>query len=147
MKKKTYIPKKRKKRKKFLLPSFFVFFILCILTLCVFFVLVYRSSSDFISPLPKGGIWPSLNASKDTQKETLANALAKANILVASIEEKDSNTFLIKLATNEEVLLSKQKSFQTQVSSLQLILSRLTIEGKRFERIDLRFDNPVVTEK
>lgn len=45
------------------------------------------------------------------------------------------------------VLFSTAKEIKNQLDSLQLILERTKIEGERLERVDLRFDKPVVTEK
>ncbi|HUS51988.1 MAG TPA: hypothetical protein VMX77_00815 [Candidatus Bathyarchaeia archaeon] len=43
-----------------------------------------------------------------------------------------------------EVFFSSEKEASVQVGSLQLILSRTKIEGKRLKRVDLRFDKPVI---
>lgn len=45
------------------------------------------------------------------------------------------------------VILSSQKDLRAQLSSLQFILSRLTMEGKLFTRLDLRFEKPVLVFK
>lgn len=52
---------------------------------------------------------------------------------------------LITLSTKQQVLLTKKKDIGEQISSLQVILPRLTMKGSEFRTIDLRFDRPVVT--
>ena len=51
---------------------------------------------------------------------------------------------LVTLANNTQVLFSVEKDLPLQVGSLQIILGRLTIEGKDAKTIDLRFSDPVV---
>lgn len=50
----------------------------------------------------------------------------------------------LQLGESLEVFFSSEKEASIQVGSLQLILSRTKIEGKRLERVDLRFDKPVI---
>jgi len=57
---------------------------------------------------------------------------------------KLSNSTLIKLTNSGEVIISSQKDLGTQIHSLQYLLSHLTMEGKDFTRLDLRFDKPVI---
>lgn len=80
----------------------------------------------------------------NSPKNQLIELLHKDSIPYASISSYGDGSMLVKLKNGEEVLLSSKKSLETQVSSLQLILSRLTIEGKRIAKLDLRFDNPVI---
>ena len=54
------------------------------------------------------------------------------------------NTYKIILENNEEVVLSSQKDLKTQLCSLQFILRRLTMEDRRFTRLDLSFDKPII---
>ena len=53
-------------------------------------------------------------------------------------------SFAVTLQDGGEVILSSKKDIGSQLTSLQLVLSRLTIEGKKLKRLDFRFDNPVV---
>lgn len=55
-----------------------------------------------------------------------------------------SGAFLIVLHGGEEVLFSANKDISSQASSLQSIVSRLTIEGRGFKTIDFRFDKPII---
>lgn len=52
----------------------------------------------------------------------------------------------VRLKEDLQVLFSTKKEVKAQLDSLQFILKRAKIEGKRLERIDLRFDKPVIVE-
>lgn len=72
--------------------------------------------------------------------------LEKEKIIFISVSLEKDNSLSIKLKDGGEVILSSKKDIQTQISSLQLILSRLTIEeGKKLKSLDFRFDSPVVS--
>ena len=43
-----------------------------------------------------------------------------------------------------QVVLSLKKDLERQITSLQPILKQLTIDGKKFKRIDFRYDKPLV---
>jgi hypothetical protein len=58
--------------------------------------------------------------------------------------EKDLN-YLIKLKSGGEVIIDSSKDIDQQISSLQLILSQLKIEGKTLKRLDFRFEKPTIT--
>lgn len=51
---------------------------------------------------------------------------------------------VVTIKDNGKVYLSTKKELLQQISSLQLVLSKLTIEGKRFKNLDFRFDKPVI---
>ena len=57
------------------------------------------------------------------------------------------NSYAIKLVDGSEVIISSQKNINKEMSSLQFILSRLTMEGKEFYKLDLRFEKPVIIFK
>ena len=72
--------------------------------------------------------------------------LDNAKISFVSVSDKNDGSLSIKLKEGGEVILSSKKDIQTQISSLQLILSRLTIEdGKKLKSLDFRYDSPVVS--
>ena len=103
----------------------------------------------FISPVPV----VSLNNGKFTVvrvesiEQQVRSILQKRAISFTSISQLDTDAVLVVLQHEEQVLLSTKKPLDEQLSSLQLILSRLTIEGKRFIKIDLRFDKPILVLK
>lgn len=81
----------------------------------------------------------------DAQAKKIQILLDKYSIAYTEIQPAESNADLIKLKDGEELILSNTKDLEQQITSLQLIMRTLTIEGKRFHRVDFRFDNPVVT--
>ncbi len=80
------------------------------------------------------------------QAITLVSLLTKIDIKpeIARVSKEEIVVFL---KEGPEVVFSSQKEPAAQVGSLQLILSRTKIEGKRLKRIDLRFDKPVIVER
>lgn len=54
-------------------------------------------------------------------------------------------SILITLSNSAQIILSTQKSITQQLSSLQLTINQLTIEGKQFKKLDFRFDKIVVS--
>ncbi len=72
--------------------------------------------------------------------------LEKAKIYFTSVSLQDDGSLKVELKGGGEVILSSKKDIQNQISSLQLILSRLTIEdGKKLKNLDFRYDSPVVS--
>jgi len=69
--------------------------------------------------------------------------LREKQISYTSVTGSDS-TITITLKQEETITVSQSKSIPEQISSLQFILSRLTMEGKLMKTLDLRFDKPVV---
>lgn len=127
--------RKRRKTKSGLIIIF-----LSLLLVSVSSILYYRlGRPTFISPLSKGDL------SDSSLAESIETLLGKSNIAFSEVKNSTDSSVLVTLANGGTVLFSSKKSFKEQVSSLQPILSRLTIEGKRFKNLDLRFDKPSVT--
>jgi hypothetical protein len=74
----------------------------------------------------------------------LESELEKYNIPVNTVDVASDSSYLISLKDGSQVIVSPTKNIDNQISSLQLILSRLTIEGKRFRLLDFRYDKPVI---
>lgn len=70
--------------------------------------------------------------------------LKEKNIKYLKIEQNNDLSFNINLKDEGIVFISEKKDLEEQIDSLQLILSRLTIEGKRFRSLDFRYDKPVI---
>ena len=82
--------------------------------------------------------------SPPTEEEKLEETLLMSGFKTWSIKSLDES-FEATLSGNLFVLFSKEKEYASQVASLQFILSRSKIEGKIPQKIDLRFDKPVLT--
>lgn len=127
--------RKRNKRKKIITKIFFVFFIpiLFLASLLLFFL--NSTKTIIINPL----------ALKNTrQLESLNKTLTAKNIYFSTIEQNNDLSYKVQIKDNGIVYISQKKDLILQIDSLQLIINRLTIEGKRFKSLDFRFDKPVI---
>lgn len=93
------------------------------------------------------------NISSDNQRVESSSILASLDylykLLFNSIEAYrveiiNSSELAVYLRTGPKVLVSVENSHQQQVDSLQLVLTRTKIEGRKIKEIDLRFDKPVI---
>jgi cell division septal protein FtsQ len=133
--------KNRKKTLKIVLLS--TFFVLTISAVLGYFLwTAFISKTHYISPLSTVlSSDSSLKSEKDVAK--LEALLREKKIEFVSINPTET-TYLIRLKNDAEITLSAQKNISEQISSLQFILSRLTMEGRRFSRLDLTFDKPII---
>lgn len=99
------------------------------------FSLFFSQKQLFISPLA---------LQKNANRNQVDEMLEKSGIAFTSVENTKDSTYLVNLKDGGQVIITQNKNVQNQISSLQLILSRLTIEGKRFKSLDFRYDKPVV---
>lgn len=86
----------------------------------------------------------SVVSSQDTTEEKVREFCSEKH-LDCTISRPDEVTIQISMKNNETVLLSTQKDLASQLSSLQLTMNQLTIEGKQFKKLDFRFDSVVIT--
>lgn len=144
--------KKRKIKKKILFILYSKPAILILISFLLVFVAIFISfffsgfSSSFVSPLPSLqkalGVTTTQNPS-----HLLKSELASANIVYKEISYPSPESARIVLESGEEVLFSLRKDIEYQVSSLQLIRQRTTIEGKSFQKLDLRYEKPLIVFK
>ncbi len=132
--------KKRKIKTRFFqqIRIFFIalagmFILLGIVYLTFFFF--FPQKELFISPLA---------LQKNTNRSEIDDLLQESGIAFTSVESAKDSSYLVNLKDGGQVIITQNKNVQNQISSLQLILSRLTIEGKRFKSLDFRYDKPVV---
>jgi hypothetical protein len=117
-------------------------FLIVLIGALVLFCIAYLA---FFLFLPKKELFISpLALQKNTYSNELDDLLQKSGIAFASVESAGDFTYIINLRDGGQVVITQNKNVQNQISSLQLILSRLTIEGKRFKSLDFRYDKPVV---
>lgn len=134
-KKRQLKKEKSKNRAKTLYALLSAIFIL-ILIIEIGFFYFYFGNSSFISPLSK------ITSSKVSGIE---NELSKENISYSSVNVLEDGSYKIILKDGGVAILSSTKEIKQQLSSLQLMLARLTIEGKKLKTLDFRFNNPVVS--
>ncbi|HVF68976.1 MAG TPA: hypothetical protein VNA13_00240 [Xanthomonadales bacterium] len=110
-------------------------------------ILLYFKFSDrplFISPLP---INYKINSASDSDQsmQLLKKSLKDKNIEYTDITIAGKN-LVVNLKNKSKVILSVDKDLPSQIASLQFIVTRLTMEGKAFRELDLRFDKPVIRQ-
>ena len=111
-----------------------------------FYVIVWQMNKPlFVSPL--ASIQFAQAAQKDNQLDILKQQLTKQQIDYTSITKPDDSSFVIELSKGGKVTISSQKDIIAQIASLQYILSHLTMEGRQFTQLDLRFEKPVIVVK
>ena len=91
-------------------------------------------NKPIISPLAK---------SKSSQASNLETLLIKTKITFVSIS-RSLDYYTVEISDGGQIFISSKKDLISQISSLQLVLNRLTIEGKRIKSLDFRFDKPVI---
>ncbi len=95
--------------------------------------------------IPKKGVLSPLAQQISNQRhDQLQGELEKYNIPFTRVDISSDSSYLVTLNDGSQVIISTDKNIENQISSLQLILSRLTIEGKRFKSLDFRYDKPVI---
>lgn len=120
-----------------------------ILIICsVLLLRPWEKKALFISPIPQ--VLGKILAPKGADEEKinlLKKMLKKNNISFVDISISTGSAYLVLLENGEEIMISKDKPLGLQISSLQLILSRLTIEGKKIVSLDFRYEKPIVIFK
>lgn len=75
----------------------------------------------------------------------ISNALKEKKIEVRSIKMLDDSSGInADLNDGVSVIFSTEKDAKNQVSSLQEIMNRLTIDNKKPKKIDFRYSKPIV---
>ncbi len=97
----------------------------------------------FESPIPLFTKW-ALNRDKSQEVVEIKKFLEQKSIEYIDVSRESSKVYKIDLKNNGEVVIDSEKGLPEQLSSLQVILSRLTMEGKKFKRLDLTYDRPVL---
>ena len=136
-----------KRRVRNIIPKiFFLFFLFVVTSGALFAWYFFRQARmpKFVSPLvtPTEKKQAIVNPNENAQIE---NLLKKNNLTATSISVASDSALLVTLDTGEHIIFSQKKDLTEQITSLQLIKRELTIEGKRLNRVDFRFDNPIIS--
>lgn len=99
---------------------------------------------QLIRPIPVNMLGNNAISNTLETADIIKKKLAKARIPLKDIQEASDSAFLVTLEDDSLVVMTDKKNIDEQVSSLQVIHDRLTMEGKRFKRLDLRFDRPIL---
>lgn len=140
---------KRIYRKKARKVSFYIFLILILSATILTLFLTLTTIFKILKYKKEPTNFPAVIS--QSSYEDLAEMLKEKNIEVESLKISSvSGNIIAKLKDGPTVYFTLEKDVGPQVSSLQLIISRLTIDGgqktesKKPTLIDLRFVNPVV---
>lgn len=139
--------KRRKHTIKFV-KLFFLLLILIFLVAGASFGLSQKflRKTPYISPLPTMPASSKPTVQAITFQDKLIKRLQSANISFSTLSASSDGSLIID-KDEAEIVFDPTADLDRQVTSLQLILTRLTIEGRRFTRLDLRFDNPIIVFK
>ena len=135
---------KQKKRKTKLLLGFFVVIVVIGGLLGFLFHKVGAARSVYISPLAQSNILGVSGEQKISAQ--LQQQLQEKKIDYVTMRPS-SDSYIVDRSNGSEIVISTKKDLKTQISSLQYILQRLTMEGKQFKRLDLQFDKPIIIFK
>jgi hypothetical protein len=102
-----------------------------------------RERPQLYISLPQPGRMVAPSSQNDTYID-LVNQLAQSGLAVSYINFLDNNTIEASLSSGVKVLFSMEKDIKKEVASLQLILGRFKIEGRKVNKIDLRFKNAFI---
>lgn len=128
---------KRKRKKRLFFKSLLYIFLYSSLFLLVLTIIAYpwlSRKKTIIAPVVK---------EIKTEELNLSKILKDKDIEFVTIDLV-SGYFDVKLKSGGAVYISSKKDIQAQVSSLQTVLKQLTINGKRFNVIDFRFEKPII---
>jgi len=114
----------------------FVIFAGLIIFLAILLCLAFfQKPPKFYNPLSKDQI---------STGSRIQKMLVEKKIDFESVVTLKDLTYKIVIDKNSEVIIDPKKDIETQLSSLQVILSALKIEGKMFKRLDFRYRKPVI---
>mgnify|MGYP001605389433 FL=1 len=132
----------KRKIKKSILAIFFGLLVVMVTAL------VFSFSKSFVDVFNKFAVESSDPIVKPlgsfTSPENIKTLLDDKNIILESIDATGSAIIVAKIKGGPRVFFSKTRDASWQVNSLQLILSKLTVDNKKPDLIDLRSDRPIV---
>lgn len=126
---------KSKNRVKFII-KILIFFVIIFSAAVAIYLYLSSGKTSYLNPVVQSNV---------SHNSVLESLLRKNNIDYTNISMNRDGSTTVNLNGGGEVILSSKKDIGSQITSLQLILSRLTIEGKKLKTLDFRFDNPVVS--
>ncbi len=132
----TITKKQKKEASKKRLGILLIFVGLIAVNLVLIYSAFFEKPEPILNPLSK-------NQTSTTQ--SLEKKLKETGVEYKSFTtEKDLN-YKITLKSGAEVVVDQDKDIGEQLSSLQLILKQLKIEGKTLRRLDFRYQKPIIT--
>ncbi len=133
---KTITKKQKKQASKKRAGIFLIFVGLALIAVSLFFIAFLEKQPKPISPLSKN---------QTSVNSIVEKTLKSKNISYISIETAKDLSLIVKLDKERQVIIDPDKDIDQQLSSLQLILSQLKIEGKALKRLDFRYQKPIIS--
>ncbi len=113
-----------------------IFLGLLIIASMLFFLAFLEKEDPIINPLSKD---------QTSNGKLIMNSLREKKISYKDLETTRDLKYKIIFEDNAEAIIDPKKDIESQITSLQLILSQLKIEGKAFKRLDFSFQKPIIT--
>lgn len=126
--------KKEKSRKK--LGVLLIFLGLAIIASMLFYLAFLEKDPPVINPLSKD---------QTSTTKIITKILKEKGIDYQDLETTEDLKYRIKFEKSAEAIIDPRKDVEEQISSLQLILSQLKIEGKTFKRLDFSYQKPIIS--
>jgi hypothetical protein len=104
------------------------------------FILIY--SAFFEKPKP---IVSPMSKNQTSSSQVVEKKIRESGIRYTSFSTEKDLSYKIILESKGEVIIDSHKDIDEQLSSLQLILKQLKIEGKALKRLDFRYQKPIIT--
>ena len=109
---------------------------LFIVAILLSYVAFLEKDPVYLSPLSKD---------QTSVSSTIKKSLKEKKIEYVSLQTSKELNYVIKFDKDSEAIIDPKKDIDQQLSSLQLILSALKIEGKTFKRLDFRYQKPIIS--
>lgn len=136
LRRRTITKRQKREASKKRLGILLIFLGMILIAAFLAFLAFFEKKELFVSPLSTD------QTSVNTRIEKL---LKEKKVNYVSFYTAKDLSFILMLPENREVILDPNKNISEQLSSLQLILSQLKIDGKAFKRLDFRYQKPVIT--
>lgn len=136
LRRRTITKRQKREASKKRLGILLIFLGMILIAAFLAFLAFFEKKELFVSPLSTD------QTSVNTRIEKL---LKEKKVNYLSFYTAKDLSFILMLPENREVILDPNKNISEQLSSLQLILSQLKIDGKAFKRLDFRYQKPVIT--
>ncbi len=122
--------------------TFCTIFFICFIFLGIIFTISLLHKKTILNPIVK--VYSNVTNSFSDNTSSIENQLSKNNLPYKSVN-KSSFGYTVVLKEGTIVYIDSSKDINSEISSLQLIQTHFTIEGKNIKLVDFRFDQPVVS--
>ncbi len=102
----------------------------------LFYLVFLEKDPPILNPLSKD---------QTSSSRIISKTLKEHKISYKDLETTRDLMYKIKFENDAEAIIDPKKDIEEQISSLQLILSQLKIEGKAFKRLDFSYQKPIIS--